>query len=142
MTVDARQRRDFRHQMGMAGGDFVRRRLVVGRCAPDRGGDERVGHDQAVIRALRRGNAGKAVRVHGAHQEVAGAERTVAGEDAARAVGAVRGGREAEDEHPRLRVAKAGHRTAPVGLVPVGRALLAWRCAGSKCAGARTDCRR
>ena len=47
-------------------------------------------------------DAGEAVRVHGAHQEVARAERAVAGEDASGAVGAVRRRRQPDDEHARL----------------------------------------
>ena len=57
--------------------------------------------------------------VQRAHQEVAG---TVAGEHAAGPVAAVRGRREADDQQPGGRVAEAGHRAAPVGLVAVVRA--------------------
>ena len=45
--------------------------------------------------------------------------RGVAGEDAAGAVAAVRGGSEAHHEQARLRVAETGHRPGPVGLVPI-----------------------
>src|SRR5690606_39908816 len=62
---------------------------------------------------------GEAGGVHGAQQEIAGAVEAVAGEDAARAVRAVRRRREADDEDAGLRVAEAGNRTRPVGVVPI-----------------------
>ena len=64
----------------------------------------------------------KPVRCSDAEQPVA---RAVAGEHAAGAVAAVRRGREAVDQHARLRVAEAGDRRAPVLLVGVRRAALA-----------------
>jgi hypothetical protein len=54
-------------------------------------------------------------RVH----EVAGA---VAGEGAARAIGAVGAGRETEDEDARARIAEAGHRARPVFVIDIGAA--------------------
>src|SRR5262249_19520217 len=67
-------------------------------------------------------------------------------EHPARAIAAVRGGREPDDEHPGAWIAEAGHRAAPVGLVaerptPLARDLLA---VGSqrRAALANQDCPR
>ena len=79
---------------------------------------------EAVAGVSRRGNAREAVRVHGAHQKVSRAERSIAGEDAPGPVCAVRRGRQADDEHPRLRVAEARHRPAPIDLMAVRGFLL------------------
>ena len=65
---------------------------------------------------------GEAGAVQGGEQEVAGA---VAREHATRAVGAVRGRGEPEDQHARGRVAEAGDRAAPVRPVAERGALLA-----------------
>ena len=54
----------------------------------------------------------KPARLQRGHQEVAGGADAVAGEDAAGAVGAVRRGRQAEDQHARLRIAET---RAPAG---------------------------
>src|SRR5262249_45617003 len=58
------------------------------------------------------------------HQEIAGAADAIAGEDAAGAVGAVRRWRETHEQQARARIAGAGHRPAPVGLVAIGAPLL------------------
>ncbi len=121
---DTRQRRNLGDQVRMAGRDLGRCRLVVGGSAADGGSDERIGEREAVAGVSRRGNAREAVRVHGAHQKVSRAERSIAGEDAPGPVRAVRRGRQADDEHPRLRVAEARHRPAPVDLVAVRGFLL------------------
>ena len=71
------------------------------------------------------------------HEEVAGPAVAVSREDAARAIGAVRGGREADDQQARLWIAETGHGPSPVRLVPKGapfvapdlRAVLAQPCA-------------
>jgi hypothetical protein len=55
-------------------------------------------------------------------QEFPGA---ITGEDSPRPVGAVCTWREADDDDASFRVAEAGHRASPVGLVAVGSALLA-----------------
>ena len=62
----------------------------------------------------------KAGAIERRHQEVAGPAGAVAGEDAARAVGAVRSRREADDEDARVRIAETGNRTRPVRLVTIG----------------------
>lgn len=73
---------------------------------------------------LRRWNAGEAGVVHRPHQEIARAAGSVAGEDAAGAVGAVRRGRQANDQQTCARVAKTGHRLAPIDIVAVRGFLL------------------
>src|SRR6266498_3224241 len=96
-------------------------RLVVGRRALDRRGDVAVPQLQPVVAGDRGGLVGEAGAPQRGEQPVAGA---VAGEDAAGAVAAVGGGRQAEDEQARGGVAEAGHRPAPVVPVPEGGALL------------------
>src|SRR5262245_54762483 len=59
------------------------------------------------------------------HKEVARAPISVAGEHAPGAVGAVRCRREADQQQPRLGVAEAGDRPAPVDLVTIRAPLLA-----------------
>ena len=112
--------------MRQARGDLLRRRLVVGRRTADRGRDERVAQLSAHRPAMLRGGD---VRETGAmqrgHQEVAGPADAVAGEDAAGAVGAVRGRRQPDDQQARARIAEPGHRSRPVGVVAKGPALLA-----------------
>ena len=95
--------------------DLLGRRLVGGRRAAGDGGDVAVAEPQAVVAADRLRLAREPGAVEAGEQEVAGA---VAGEDAAGAVAAVRGGGEAHDQEPRPRVAEAGHGPAPVLLVP------------------------
>ncbi len=120
----ARQRGDFRFEVIEAANDLLRHRLVVGRSAPHRGDDVRVGQREPVIDVTRRRDVGKAGTMQRRHEEVAGAADAVAGEDAPRAIGAVRRGRQPDEQHPRIRIAKAGHRPAPIGLCPVGALLL------------------
>ena len=84
------------------------------------------------------GEIGEACSMKRRHEEVAGAAGAVAGEHAARAVGAVRGGREAEQQEPRGRIAEAGHGTAPVDLIAVRALLLDGDAAAVACAGADT----
>ena len=115
------EQRELGAQPGGAGVALLRQRLVGRRRAAHGGGDEAVAQHQAVAAPAR----DRPVRVAGAmerrEQEIAGA---VPGEHAARAVGAVRGRRQAEQQHARRGVAEAAHRAAPVGLVAEGRALL------------------
>ena len=86
--------------------------------------------------ACGRGEVGEAGSMERGHEEVAGPARAVAGEHAARAVGAVRGGCEAKQQEPRGRIAEAGHRTAPVDLVAVRALLLDGDAPAVACAGA------
>ena len=104
--------------------DLVGIRFVVRRGASDDGRDERVGERQTVVWMLRRRLVGEAGLVHRAHEKVARSSGNVAGEDTSRAVGAVRGRREAEDEHARIRIAEAGNGARPVHVVAVRRVLL------------------
>jgi hypothetical protein len=59
------------------------------------------------------------------HQEVAGTANTVASEDAAGAIGAMRGRGEPDEQQARARVAESGHRPAPVGVIAIGTPFLA-----------------
>src|SRR5213076_1329459 len=72
---------------------------------------------EAVVARDRRRLVGEAGSVQGGEEEVA---RPVAGEDAPRAVAAVRRRREAEDHDARRGVAEARDRAAPVVLVREG----------------------
>ena len=87
--------------MRQAARDLLGRRLVVGRRAPDRRGDERITQCQPVVRVLRRGDVREAGAMERGHQEIARAADAVAGEHAAGAVGAVRRGRETDDQQTR-----------------------------------------
>jgi hypothetical protein len=97
-----------------AAADLLGQRLVRRRRAAGGGRDVAVVQDEAVAPRDGRGLAGEAGAVQGREEEVAGA---VAREDAARAVAAVRGGREADDEEPRARIAEPRQGPAPVLLV-------------------------
>src|SRR5207237_811665 len=66
---------------------------------------------QAVVAVHRLGLAREARAVEGGVEEVAAA---VAGEHAAGAVGAVRGGGQSDDQQARTRIAEARHGTAPI----------------------------
>jgi hypothetical protein len=72
----------------------------------------------------RRWNAGEARIMHRAHQEIARAARAVAGEDAARAIRAMRRGRQADNQQTRVRITKTRHRFAPIDVVTVRGFLL------------------
>jgi hypothetical protein len=55
-----------------------------------------------------------------AHQEVARAQWSIAGEDPSRTIGAVGRRRQANEENPRHRITEAGNGASPVGFVTVG----------------------
>jgi hypothetical protein len=110
------ERGDFRVEVAHAGVDLVRRRLVRGRRAADRGHDVRIAKLEPVVDAPRGWNAREPRPIERRHQEVT---RAVAREDAAGSVGAVRGGRETDDQQPRRGIAEARDRTSPVHLVAV-----------------------
>ena len=82
--------------------------------------DVRVIKSEAVVDVTRRGDVGEARAMQRRHQEVAGAAVAIAGEHAAGAIGAMRRGREADEQQTRRRIAEAGHRPAPIGVVAVG----------------------
>src|SRR5947207_6507925 len=58
------------------------------------------------------------------HQEISRPACAVAGKDTAGAVGAMAGRCEPDDEHARARIAEAGNRARPVGVLAKGAALL------------------
>ena len=105
--------------------DLLGRRLVVGRRAAHGRRDVSVAQRQPVVAMLRRRDVREAGAMQRRHQEVARAADAVAGEHAAGPVGAVRGRREADDEQPGARIAEAGNRPGPVGLVAIRAPLLA-----------------
>src|SRR5262249_16387876 len=117
--ADAWKRGDLAVEMRETVCDLLGRRLVVGRRASHRGGDERIGQSQAVVRMLRRRDVRESVTMKGGHQEVARAAGGVGGEEASGRVGAVRGGRESDDQHARARIAEAGDWLAPVDVVAI-----------------------
>ena len=75
---------------------------------------------EAVVARDGGGLVGEAEVVEDGVHEVAG---TVAGEDAAGTICPMRAGSKAENKDPCSRVAEAGDRTGPVGLIPIGTAL-------------------
>ncbi len=114
------QQRDLSLQEGPASGDLGWQRLVVRRrTAADRA-DEDIAQGQTVVAMPRGRLAGESGAMQRRVQEVAGA---VAGEHAARAIRAVCGRRQADHQHARVLIAEAGHRLAPVLLIPVRAAL-------------------
>ena len=72
-----------------------------------------------------RRDAGRSARPCGMERGPQEVARRVAGEDAARPVAAVGRRREPDEQDPRLWVAEPRQRTAPVGLIPESRDLLA-----------------
>jgi hypothetical protein len=68
------------------------------------------------------GLVGKSGFMQDGEHELAG---SIAGEGASSAVGAVRTGGQAQDEHSRIGIAEAGHRFAPIFAVAVSPAFLA-----------------
>src|SRR5262245_4691124 len=112
-----RERRDFGVEVRQAVGDLFRRRLVAWRCATDGGGDVCAGQREAIVGILRRGNVRETGAMEGGHQEVAGAAGTVAGEHAARAIGAVRRRGQADQQHACVRITEAWYGLAPVALI-------------------------
>src|SRR5450759_2932033 len=103
-------------EVGATGGLLLARGLVGRGRAPDRRYDADAAQLEAITGAAAVGLAREAGRVHGTPEEVAGG---IAREDPAGPVGAVRAGGQADEEDPRLLVAEAGDRAAPVGLVAV-----------------------
>src|SRR5439155_19938243 len=101
---------------------LLRRGLVRGRCAADDGRDVGTREPEAVVAALARGLVGEAGAMERAEDPVA---RAIARGDAPGAVPAVGGGREPDEEHPRVGLAEPGNGTRPVVLVAVRGPLLA-----------------
>ena len=117
--ADARQGLDLGCEMRSAVADLLRGGLVSGWGAADDGGNPSVAELEAVVAGDGAGLAGEAEIIEDGVHEVAGA---VTGEDAASAVGSVSAGSQAEDEDAGARIAEAGDRAGPVGLVPIGTA--------------------
>src|SRR5579884_717316 len=108
---DARQQFALAQQPWKAVVALGGRRPVRGRRAAHRRGHEAVAQGEAVVAGDRGGLVGQPRSPQRSEQPVAGA---VAREDPSRAVAAVRGGREPEDQDPSARVAEAGHGPTPV----------------------------
>src|SRR5689334_20021432 len=92
--------------------ELVGGRLVVGRRAADRGGDDAIAQCQSVVDGSAGGLRREASFVQCAIEKPTA---LVAGEHASGAVRAVRSGSESDDDEPRFLVAKRGNGTAPIG---------------------------
>jgi hypothetical protein len=110
----------FLFEIGQAVPDFFGQRLVIGWRAANRGGNQCVLEDEAVIGIFRVRLIGEACAMELLVQEI---PRAVAREHAARTVGAVRGGREPDDDEVGFGIAKGRHGTAPVGPIAIRAAL-------------------
>ena len=120
--VHVRQQRDLALEPVRAVRALLRRRQVRRRRAAHRGDDVGAAQREPVVARDRLRLVREPGAVQRREQEVA---RAVAGEDPARPVAAVRGGREPEDQDPRGRIAEALHRPAPVVPVAIRGPLLA-----------------
>src|SRR5439155_217843 len=100
---------------------FLRRGAVPRGTAPVDRGDVGLSKAQAVIPAHRRGLVRQPAPVKGREQEVTG---PVAGEDAPRAVPAMRGRRQAQEQDPCRRIGERRHGPPPVRLAGEGGPLL------------------
>jgi hypothetical protein len=98
------------------------RRLVEWRRAANCRRNARADEREPIVRPAARGPVGETGPMEGRPQEVAAG---VAGEDATRPVAAVRRRGKPDDEDPRVRIAEARQRPAPVRLVAVAADLLA-----------------
>ena len=92
-------------------------RPVVWWRAPRRRDDVRTAQSQSIVRASRRRLRREAIGVQRAHQKVSRPSRTVAGEHAAGAIGAMRRRGEADEKDTRVRVAEAWYRSSPIRLI-------------------------
>ena len=121
---DLRQGVPLRKQMGLTARELFWRRFVVGRCAPDGGGDEGIAQLESVRDVSRDGFVGKPAGVHRRQQKIARATDAIAGEHASCSVGAVGGRRQADDQEAGVGIAEAGDGAPPVDLVSEGSTLL------------------
>ena len=108
-----RQQRELPLEILAAALDLLGKRPVVRRRAPADGRDESAGKSEAVFRIPGLRLVREPDGVERRKEKVA---RSVAREDAARAVSPVRGRREADDQDPRGRIAEGGDRFGPVTL--------------------------
>ncbi len=119
-TLQARQAFDLCRHPGQAVPDFGHFRAVIGRDAAADRGDKDIAQCEVIIRAVTVGLVGEAGPVERRIEEVPAG---VSGEHPPGPVGAVRAGGQANDQDPRLRVAKPGHRFPPVVFILIGLAL-------------------
>src|SRR5207245_8215594 len=114
--VDAVQEAELLEEVRLAARELLRRWLVGGRRAAERGGDVRAAEPEAVVPMSRGRAVGEARVVKGVEEPVAA---PVAREHPARAVPAVRRGRKPDEEEARARIAEARQRPGPVALTRV-----------------------
>ncbi len=110
----------FAFEIGQAVADFYGQRLVSWRRAADRGGNQRALENKTIIGAFRlrliRETGAMELRV----QEIAGA---VSGEHAPGPIGAMRGGRQSDDDEGGFEITKGRNRASPVGPIAIRTAL-------------------
>jgi len=98
--------------------DFFRERLIFGRRAADRRGNQSACKDKPVIGTFRV----RLIREAGAMElRVQEISRAVPGEHAPGAVGAMRGGRESDDDETSIGIAKGRHGASPVSPIAIRR---------------------
>ena len=119
-TLQVWQQIDFSGQPRQAVLDLRGFRLVLGRDAAADGADEHILQCQPIPAVISVRLVGKTYPVQCRVEEVAAG---ITGEHAPGAVRPVRAGCQAYDHEAGMRVAKPGHRLAPVGLIQVGLAL-------------------
>lgn len=112
--AEPRQKLQFAVQIGAAVEQFGGERFVVGRRAVRGGGDVAVDQFQTIVFEKRGGLAAKSGFEHRAKQPIA---TSITGEHSPGAVGAVRGGRQTNDEKTRVLLSKRRHSPAPITLV-------------------------
>lgn len=105
----------------MAVQNLSRRRFIVRRNATAYRADERIAQFESIVGMVGVGLVGKAGAIESAHQGVA---RRITRKNAPGAIAAVRRGRETEDDHARVCVAKASDGSAPIGPITKGAAFL------------------
>ena len=101
--------------------DLFWRGLVLRRSAAHHGGDVGIAQRESVFFVRSRGLRGEAGAVQHAIEKMTGA---IAGERAAGAVGAMCARRQAENQHPRVHIAKARYWLGPIVAIAIGAALL------------------
>jgi hypothetical protein len=117
--ADFGQRCDLCGEVGGTVADLLRRGFVAGRGAADDRANPDLAQFEAVVAADGGGFAGQAELMEDRVHEVSGA---IAGEGAARPIGSVGSGCEAQDEDAGVGVAESGNGFGPVFLVAIGLA--------------------
>jgi len=111
---------EFPFEIRRAVADFFRERLIIRRRAADRRGNQSAREDKPVIGTFRV----RLIREAGAMElRVQEISRAVPGEHAPGAVGAMRGGRESDDDETSIGIAKGRHGASPVGPIAIRAAL-------------------